>query len=67
MANDLNYVPLRQDAYAAKLGLKPSQLDELGESCFNNWSDESGIFCQRSLVRQVQSSNQACLFGAVVI
>lgn len=31
MDKDLNYVPLRRDGYAAKIGLKPGELDELGE------------------------------------
>ena len=31
MDKDLNYVPLRRDTYAAKIGLKPGELDELGE------------------------------------
>jgi bifunctional Delta-12/omega-3 fatty acid desaturase len=31
MDKDLNYVPLRRDIYAAKIGLKPGELDELGE------------------------------------
>ena len=31
MEKDLNYVPLRRDTYAAKFGLKPGELDDLGE------------------------------------
>jgi hypothetical protein len=31
MEKDLNYVPLLRDEYAAKIGLKAGQLDELGE------------------------------------
>jgi omega-6 fatty acid desaturase (delta-12 desaturase) len=31
MDKDLNYVPLRRDGYAAKMGLKPDRLGELGE------------------------------------
>jgi hypothetical protein len=31
MDKDLNYVPLLRDTYAAKIGLQPGQLDELGE------------------------------------
>ncbi|KAK7426224.1 hypothetical protein QQZ08_007253 [Neonectria magnoliae] len=31
MDKDINYVPPLRDVYAAKLGLKPGQLDELGE------------------------------------
>jgi fatty acid desaturase len=31
MDKDLNHVPLRRDTYAAKIGLKPGELDELGE------------------------------------